>query len=203
MSTLVQKLWHAFLDRLHHAIIPWESFPKSPVQYPRYRSGREYGRMLGGKYSLASRWRGSALCSKKTTRCNWSPTVTTLELLLCVETVLVEHCPLSARRHEADACWVALQPPALHLSSCIGQFHSALTGCFVSLCIYQQCIAFLALTSGQKKPAMGLQSTITSQLHLRVCTLSKLCWYYISLWPHITSEIFVCSKLFKSRRPQK
>ena len=121
----------------------------------------------------------------------------------CVETVLVEHCPLSARRHEADACWVALQPLALHLSSCIGQFCFALTGCFVSLCIYQQCIAFLALTSGQKKPAMGLQSTITSQLHLRACTLFKLCWYYISLWPHITSKIFVCSKLFKSRRPQK
>ena len=177
--------------------------PKEPSAVPMVWSGREYGRMLGGKYSLASCWRGSALWSKKTTRCNLSPTVTTLELLLCVETVLVEHCPLSARRHEADACWVALQPPALHLSSCIGQFCFALTGCFVSLCIYQQCIAFLALTSEQKKPAMGSQSTITSQLHWRVFTLSKLCWYYISLWPLITSKIFVCSKLFKSRRPQK
>ena len=87
-------------------ISSWESFPKSPVQYPWYVSEREYGRMLGGKYSLASRWRGSALCSKKTTRCNLSPTVTTLELLLCLETVLVEHCPLSARKHEADACWL-------------------------------------------------------------------------------------------------
>ena len=179
-----------------------ERASQRPSAVPMVWSGREYGRMLGGKYSLASRWRGSALWSKKTTRCNWSPTVTTLELLLCLETVLVEHCPLSARRHEADACWVALQPPALHLSSCIAQFCFALTGCFVSLCIYQQCIAFLALTSGQKKPAMGLQSTITSQLHLRVCTLSKLCWYYISLWAHITTNIFVCSKLFKSRRPQ-